>query len=198
MDLQQRVNQHFSHNTATNQGSVALLAPVIVSASEMITTALLRGNKVMCCGAAGSGSLAQYFATTLLNRFERERPGLPAIAMNADAQALSTIANNSYYREVFARQLRVLAQDGDVFLALCANDNSKSTTEAIKAAHERGMGVIILTGRDGGDMAAALNEGDIELRIPAQSAARIQELHLLILHSLCDLIDIQIFGEEEL
>lgn len=197
MNLQQRVSQHFNHNIATNQGSVALLAPAIVGASEMITASLLRGNKVMCCGAAGSGSLAQYFAATLLNRFERERPGLPAIAMNADAQALSTIANNSNYREVYAKQLRVLAQEGDIFLALCSNGNSKNTTEAIKAAHERGMGVIILTGQDGGDMAVALGEGDIELRVPAQSVARIQEVHLLILHSLCDLIDIQIFGEEE-
>lgn len=197
MDLQQRVSQQFNHNIATNQGSIALLAPAIVGASEMITAALLQGNKVMCCGAAGSGTLAQYFAATLLNRYERERPGLPAIAMNADAQALSTIANNSNYREVYAKQLRVLAQDGDIFVALGANGNSKNTTEAIKAAHERGMGVIILTGRDGGDMAAALNEGDIELRVPAQSVARIQEVHLLILHSLCDLIDIQIFGEEE-
>jgi D-sedoheptulose 7-phosphate isomerase len=197
MDLQQRVNQHFNHSVATNQGAAALLAPAIAEASELMTNALLRGNKIMCCGAASSGSLAQYFAAMLLNRYERERPGLPAVALNGDAHALGVIASNSNYREVFSKQLRVLALEGDILVAICVTGNSKNTTEAIKAAHERGMSVVILSGQDGGDMAAALYEGDIEVRVPAQSVARIQEVHMLVLHSLCDLIDIQIFGEEE-
>ncbi|MCB1664194.1 MAG: SIS domain-containing protein [Pseudomonadales bacterium] len=196
MDLQQRVTQHFNHSIATKQGAASTLAPAIAMASGVIVDALLQGNKVLCCGTAGSGGLAQYFAATLLNRFERERPGLPAIALNADALALTSVANDFSYREAFSRQLRVLAQDGDVLLAISPSGNSRHAAEAINAAHERGMRVVILTGRDGGDMAGMLSEGDVEVRVPAQSAARIQEVHLLVLHSLCDLIDIQIFGED--
>lgn len=197
MDLQKRVSQHFNHSIATKQGAAAAIVPVIASASELITTALLAGGKVLCCGTAGSGGLAQYFASTLLNRFERERPGLPAIALNADTQALTAIANDLTYREVFAQQMRVLGQEGDVLLAISASGNSRNVAEAIKAARERGIVTVALTGRDGGDIAELLGSQDIEIRVPAQSIARIQEVHLLVLHSLCDLIDIQIFGEDE-
>jgi len=198
MDLQQRVTQHFNHSVATKQGAISVIGPAIVEASELITQSLLMGNKVMCCGIAGSGSLAQYFSSILLTRFERERPGLPAIALNADTQALSSIAHDFTYREVFSRQLRVLAQEGDILLAISASGNMRNTAETIKAAHERGLRVVILTGRDGGEMSELLDEGDVEIRVPAQSVARIHEVHLLVLHSLCDLIDIQIFGEDEL
>jgi D-sedoheptulose 7-phosphate isomerase len=197
MDFQQRVTQHFNHSIATKQGAATVLAPYIVRASELITSALLQDRKVLCCGTAGSGGLAQYFASTLLTRYERERPGLPAIALNADSQTMTAIANDYTYREVFSKQLRVLAQEGDVLVAISASGNSRNASEAIRASHDRGVSVVALTGRDGGDMAELLNEGDVEIRVPAQSVARIQEVHLLILHSLCDLIDIQIFGEEE-
>jgi len=197
MDLQQRVQQHFNHSIATKQGAAALLSPAIVAASEIITQALLTGNKVLCCGNAGSGSLAQYFTSILLTRFERERPGFPAIALNADNQVLSSIASDFTYKEVFAKQLRVLAQEGDILLAISANGNARNTAEAIKAAHERGLRVAILTGRDGDGMSELLEDDDVEIRVPAQSVARIHEVHLLVLHSLCDLIDIQIFGEDE-
>ena len=197
MDLQQRVAQHFNHSIATKQSAATVLAPAVVKASELITGALLQGRKILCCGTAGSGGLAQYFASTLLNRYERERPGLPAIALNADTQALTAIANDHTYKEVFSKQLRVLAQEGDVLLAISASGNSRNASEAIKASHDRGVSVVALTGRDGGDMAELLDGDDVEIRVPAQSVARIQEVHLLILHSLCDLIDIQIFGEEE-
>lgn len=197
MDLQQRVAQHFSHSIATKQAAASALVPSIVSASEVITGSLLQGKKVLCCGTAGSGGLAQYFASTLLNRYERERPGLPAIALNADTQTMTAIANDNTYREVFSKQLRVLAQEGDVLLVISTSGNSRNACEAVKASHERGVNVIALTGRDGGDMADLLNENDVEVRVPAQSIARIQEVHLLVLHSLCDLIDTQIFGEEE-
>lgn len=197
MDLQKRVVQHFNHSIATKQGAAAALAPAIASASEQITKALLAGGKVLCCGTAGSGGLAQYFASTLLNRFERERPGLPAVSLNADTQALTAIANDLTYREVFAQQVRVLSQEGDLLLAISASGNSRNVAEAIKAAHERGVVTVALTGRDGGDIAELLSGQDREIRVPAQSIARIQEVHLLVLHSLCDLIDIQIFGEDE-
>lgn len=197
MDMQQRVIQHFNHSIATKQGAASILAPAITGASELIVEALLQGNKILCCGTAGSGGFAQYFASTLLNRFERERPGLPALALNGDTQVMSTIANDYSYREVFAKQLRVLGHEGDVLLAISPSGNSRNCAEAINVAHERGLGVVILTGRDGGEMANMLNDTDIEVRVPAQSVARIQEVHLLVLHSLCDSIDIQIFGEEE-
>ncbi len=197
MDLQTRVSQHFNHSIATKQGAAATLAPVVADASELIARALLAGGKVLCCGTAGSGGLAQYFASTLLNRFERERPGLPALALNADTQTLTSIANDLTYREVFAQQLRVLSQENDVLLAISATGNSRSVAEAIKLARSRGLRTVALTGRDGGDVADLLAEQDIEIRVPAQSVARIQEVHLLVLHSLCDLIDIQIFGEDE-
>ncbi len=197
MDLQQRVTQHFNHSIATKQGAASLIAPSIASASELIVNALLMGNKVLCCGTAGSGGLAHYFSTTLINRFERERPGLPAVALNADALSLTAIANDFSYREVFSRQIRVLAQEGDVLVAISASGNSRQSAEAIVAAHEKGLRVVALTGRDGGDMAGLLGDADVEVRVPAQSVARIQEVHLLVLHSLCDLIDIQIFGEDE-
>ncbi len=197
MDLQKRVSQHFNHSIATKQGAAVALVPVIASASEQITSVLLAGGKILCCGTAGSGGLAQYFASTLLNRFERERPGLPAVALNADTQALTAIANDLTYREVFAQQVRVLGQEGDLLLAISASGNSRNVSEAIKAAHERGITTVALTGRDGGDIAELLSGQDMEIRVPAQSIARIQEVHLLVLHSLCDLIDIQIFGEDE-
>ncbi|MEY3668101.1 MAG: hypothetical protein RL572_1641 [Pseudomonadota bacterium] len=197
MDLQSRVSQHFNHSIATKQGAVATLTPMVAGASELIASALLSGGKVLCCGTAGSGGLAQYFASTLLNRFERERPGLPALALNADAQTLTSIANDMTYREVFAQQLRVLGQENDVLMAISATGNSRSVAEAVKLARGRGLRTVALTGRDGGDIADLLAAQDIEIRVPAQSVARIQEVHLLVLHSLCDLIDFQIFGEDE-
>jgi len=197
MDLQQRVAQQFSHGIATTQATAQVLAPAIELASEVITGALLQGHKVLCCGSAGSGGLAQYFAAMLLSRYERERPGLPAMALNADSQTLAAIANDQSYREIYAKQLRVLGQEEDVLLVISANGTSRNTSEAIRAAHDRGLMVVALTGRDGGEMAELLHEGDVEIRVPAQSVARINEAHLLILHILCDLIDIQIFGEDE-
>src|SRR5690606_5094046 len=164
--------------------------PAIELASEVITGALLQGHKVLCCGSAGSGGLAQYFAAMLLSRYERERPGLPAMAPNADSQTLAAIANDQSYREIYAKQLRVLGQSGAVRLVRSASGTSRNTSEGITAAHDRRRMVVALTGRDGGEMAELLHEGDVEIRVPAQSVARINEAHLLILHILCDLIDI--------
>src|SRR5690606_5457704 len=197
MDIPQRADRQFSHGIDTTQETAQVLAPAIELASEVITGALLQGHKVLCCGSAGSGGLAQYFAAMLLSRYERERPGLPALALNADTQTLAAIANDQSYREIYAKQLRVLGQEEDVLLVISANGTSRHTSEAIRAAHDRGLMVVALTGRDGGELAELLHEGDVEIRVPAQSVARINEAHLLILHSLCDLIDIQIFGEDE-
>jgi len=136
----------------------------------------------------------QHFSAELLNRFERERPGLPAIALTTDTSTLTAIANDYNYNEVFAKQVSALGQAEDVLLAISTSGNSASVNFAVNAGHDRGLKVIALSGRNGGELASALNTDDIEIRVPSQSTARIQEVHLLIIHCLCDLIDTQLFG----
>jgi len=196
MDYQQHVEQQFNHSIAAKQGAAANLTPAIVEASEIITAALLQGKKILSCGVAGSGSLSQYFACTLLNRYERERPGLPAVALNADSQMMSTIASDHAFRDIFSKQIKVLGNEGDILLTLSSNGSARTAVEAVIAAHDKDIRVIALTGKNSGSIAEALNETDLEICVPVQSIARIQEVHLLILHSLCNLIDLQIFGEE--
>ena len=130
----------------------------------------------------------------MLNRFERERPSLPAIALSTDTSSITSIANDYSYDEIFAKQLRALGQEGDVLLAYTTSGNSSNIVAAIKVAHDRGLNVIAVTGKDGGQLDALLKENDIELRVPSNSTARIQEVHLVITHCLCDLIDFQLFG----
>jgi D-sedoheptulose 7-phosphate isomerase len=130
----------------------------------------------------------------MLNRFERERPALPAIALSTDTSTITSIANDYHYDEIFAKQLRALGQPGDILLIYTSSGNSANLVKAAKVAHEKDMTVIALSGKDGGALAAALRESDIEVRVPSWSTARIQEVHLLISHCLCDLIDHQLFG----
>jgi D-sedoheptulose 7-phosphate isomerase len=151
------------------------------------------------CRRAGHGSAgdAQHFSSELLNRFERERPSLPAIALTTDSSTLTSIANDYSYNEVFSKQIRALGQPGDVLLAISTSGNSANVIQAIQAAHDREMIVVALTGRDGGGMASLLLPEDVEIRVPSTVTARIQEVHLLAIHCLCDLIDSQLFGSEE-
>ena len=149
----------------------------------------------MSCGNGGSAGDAQHFSSELLNRFERERPSLPAIALTTDSSTLTSIANDYSYNEVFSKQVRALGQREDILLAISTSGNSGNVVEAIHAAHDREMRVISLTGRDGGEMVHIQQAGDIEIRVPSDVTARIQEVHLLIIHCLCDLIDHQLFGE---
>lgn len=196
MDYHQRVAQNFSNSIATTQGAAANLTPAIVSASEIMTTALLQGKKILCCGTGGSGGFSQYFACTLLSRYERERPGLPAISLSADSQTLSTIATEHTFKEIFAKQIKVLGAEGDILLSLSGGGSSRPIVEAIVAAHDKDMRVIALTGPDSDSITDTLDNSDVQIGVPVQSAPRVQEVHLLVLHSLCDLIDLQIFGEE--
>ncbi|MBT7107568.1 MAG: phosphoheptose isomerase, partial [Methylococcales bacterium] len=175
--------------------AAALLGPDISTAAQLLVTALLEGKKILTCGNGGSAADAQHFSSELLNRFERERPPLPAIALTTDSSALTSIANDYHYNQVFAKQLRALGQSGDILVAYTTSGNSESIIYAINAAHDKKITTIALTGKEGGAVSDLLLASDIEIRVPSQSTARIQETHLLITHCLCDLIDHQLFGD---
>lgn len=196
MDSHDRVIRHFHDSIHTKQLAMDQLAPSIVQAGGLLVQALSRENKILSCGNGGSAGDAQHFSSELLNRFEMERPGLPAIALTTDSSTLTSIANDYSYAEVFSKQVRALGQAGDVLLAISTSGNSANVVAAIRAAHDRGMQVIGLTGRQGGAMAPLYQEQDVEIRVPSAVTARIQEVHLLVIHCLCDMIDNTLFGGE--
>lgn len=191
-----RVRDHFAASIDTKTRAAALLVEPIVAAADLMVRCLLADGKILSCGNGGSAGDAQHFSSEMLNRFERERPALPAIALSTDTSTLTSIANDYSYQEVFAKQLRALGREGDVLLAISTSGNSGNVLEAIKVAHQRGIRVVALTGRDGGKMAELLHGDDIEIRVPSNVTARIQEVHLLVIHCLCDLIDTHLFGGE--
>ena len=197
METEQRIHQLFNESIETKIGAVKLLAKPIADASYLMSQCLSDENKILACGNGGSAGDAQHFAAELLNRFERERPGLPAVAITTDSSTITAIANDYSYDEIFSKQVKALGHAGDILLAISTSGNSNNVVEAIKAAHDRKMIVVAMTGRDGGKMAAHYKGEDVEIRVPAQSTARIQEVHLLIIHCLCDLIDSQLFGGYE-
>ena len=194
MTLIERVKANFNESAQLKLLAAEILAPRISDAAALIVARLLDGGKVLSCGNGGSAGDAQHFSSEMLNRFERERPGLPAIALTTDTSTLTSVANDYQYAEVFSRQVVALGQPGDVLLAISTSGNSANVVRAIQAAHDRDMRVVALTGRDGGEVAERVVEGDIEVRVPTASTARTQEVHLLIIHCLCDLIDRQLFG----
>ncbi|MDX1508486.1 MAG: phosphoheptose isomerase [Woeseiaceae bacterium] len=155
---------------------------------------MLNDGKILSCGNGGSAGDAQHFSSELLNRFEQERPGLPAVALTTDTSTLTSISNDYAYEEIFSKQVRALGKPEDVLLGISTSGNSENVCRAITAAHERGMKVVALSGRDGGRMADLFVEGDVEIRVPATRTARIQEVHLVCIHALCDLIDTTILG----
>lgn len=197
MDLQKRIRQHFEDSIDAKRKAIEVVVPAISDASIISVQALLDGNKILCCGNGGSAADAQHFAAELLNRFEIERPGLPALAITTDSSTLTSIANDYDYNQIFSKQVRALGQAGDLLLAISTSGNSENIVQAIQAAHEREMKVISMSGRDGGRISGLLRDGDIEIRVPVESTARIQEVHILALHCLCDLIDMQLFGGDE-
>ncbi len=196
MSLQERIYQHFTDSIQTKHEALETLASPIELAAQTIVQSLLNNGKVLTCGNGGSAGDAQHFSSEMLNRFERERPSLPAIALSTDTSTITSIANDYSYNEIFSKQIRALGQAGDILLAYTTSGNSGNILEAIKAAHDRDMITIIVTGKEGGEIASQklLNENDIELTVPSNSTARIQEVHLVVTHCLCDLIDFQLFG----
>lgn len=196
MNLIERVTQNFNASIETKREALPRLMEPIVNGSKVIITSFLEGGKILSCGNGGSAADAQHFSSEMLNRFERERPGLPAIALTTDTSTLTSISNDSDFDEIFAKQVHALGQSGDVLLAISTSGSSENVNAAIEAAHERGMLVVALSGRDGGRLGSLLGPQDVEIRVTAESTARIQEAHLLIIHCLCDLVDQHLLGED--
>jgi D-sedoheptulose 7-phosphate isomerase len=196
MNLIARITRNFEDSIRIKQDALAIVAPALARGAEIMTLALIDGHKVLSCGNGGSAADAQHFSSEMLNRYETPRPGLPAIALTTDTSTLTSIANDDDFADVFARQVRCLGLTGDILLAISTSGSSPSILRAIDAAHDRNMHVVALTGRDGGKAGEMLREGDVEVRIPGTSTARIQEVHLLVIHCLCDLIDMQLLGQE--
>ncbi|MCA1979818.1 MAG: phosphoheptose isomerase [Thiobacillus sp.] len=197
MPLSDRILGHFQSSAQTALDAAAVLAPGIEQAARLIVHALADGNKILACGNGGSAADAQHFAATMINRFEQERPGLAAIALTTDTSTLTAIANDYAYDQIFARQIKALGQPGDVLLAISTSGNSANILQAVGAARARGIHVIALTGRSGGGLAEQMSESDVFLCVPAESTARIQEVHLLAIHCLCDAVDSVLLGVEE-
>ncbi len=195
MALASRIQQQFTDSALTKQAALAVMAGPIETAVRAMVASLKSGGKVMACGNGGSAADSQHFAAELLNRFEKERPPLAAIALTTDTSTLTSIANDYRYEDVFAKQVQALGKSGDVLLAISTSGNSPNVIEAIHLAHAKGITVVALTGKQGGKMAALLAPTDIHLCVPAERTARIQEVHLLAIHCLCDGIDALILGE---
>jgi D-sedoheptulose 7-phosphate isomerase len=194
MDLISRIGENFSESAHLKLQVMDALARPIAAAAEHMVQCLKQDGKILVCGNGGSAADAQHFSAELLNRFEKERPGLAAIALTTDSSTLTAIANDYDYDQVFSKQVRALGDAKDLLLAISTSGNSRNVVAAIEAAHECRMKVVALTGRDGGRIAGMLREPDTHVCVPAASTARIQEVHLLTLHCLCDAIDCMLLG----
>ena len=196
MDLIARVAKHFEDSANTKLNAVDQMAAPIAAAIETMTSCLINGGKILACGNGGSAADAQHFAAELVNRFERERPPLAGLALTTDSSALTAIGNDYGYEQVFEKQLRALGRKGDVLLAISTSGNSANVLAAMRAARELGLRIVALTGNGGGKMAGILGEGDVHVCVPHTRTMRIQEVHLLALHCMCDGIDTQLFGDK--
>ena len=195
--LEQRIEQHFIDSADLKYQSAQVLSKPIAAAVQAMLTCVTSGGKVLACGNGGSAADAQHFAAEFVGRYERERPELAALALTTDSSILTAIANDYDFSVVFSRQVRALGQPGDVLLAISTSGNSANVLAAIEAAHEREMIVVALTGRSGGKITAALRETDVHICVPHERTARIQEVHLLVLHCICDGVDTQLLGDQE-
>lgn len=192
-----RIKSNFTESIQTKIAASEVLAGPLEQAGMIMVQSLLNGHKILACGNGGSAADAQHFSAELLNRYETERPSLPAIALTTDSSTLTSIANDYHWDEVFSKQIRALGNPGDVLLAISTSGNSSNVIKAIEAALARDMPIVALTGKDGGDIAGLLGENDVEIRVPSGRTARIQEVHLVAIHCLCDIIDTTLFPQEE-
>ncbi len=197
MDLISRISQHFTDSAQTKLDALEMLAAPLAGASEMMVGALVNNGKILACGNGGSAADAQHFAAELVGRFEMERQGLAAVALSTDTSIMTAVANDYGYKAVFERQVRALGQPGDVLLAISTSGNSPSIIEAIRAAHDNDLHVVALTGKGGGEIGQLLRDSDVHICVPSERTARIQEVHLLAIHCLCDGIDCLLLGVEE-
>jgi D-sedoheptulose 7-phosphate isomerase len=188
-DAVARIAAIFDDSAETKRRASSVLAPAVASAAALMSEALESGHKILSCGNGGSAADSQHFAAELINRFEASRKALAAVALTTDSSTLTSIANDSSYDRIFSRQIEALGAPGDVLFAITTSGASANVIEAIRAAHETGMRVVLMNGKDGGAAATGIRPADIEIRVPSNSTARIQEVHLLIIHCLCDFID---------
>jgi D-sedoheptulose 7-phosphate isomerase len=195
--LEQRIEQHFIDSADLKYQASQLLSKPIAAAVQAILASVTSGGKVLACGNGGSAADAQHFAAEFVGRYERERPELAAIALTTDSSILTAIANDYDYNVIFSKQVRALGGAGDVLLAISTSGNSANVLAAIEAAHERDMIVVALTGKGGGKMGQVLRETDVHISVPHERTARIQEVHLLALHCICDGVDAQLLGDQE-
>lgn len=196
MDHVTRIRAQFADSAQLKLAAVDALAPVVARAAELLAECLLGDHRILACGNGGSAADAQHFAAEMIGRFERERPELPAISLATDTSILTAVANDYSFEQVFAKQVRALGGAGDTLLAISTSGNSANVVAAIEAAHDRDMRVVALTGKGGGRVGAVLRVADVHLCVPHERTARIQEVHLLIIHCLCDAIDNTLLGEE--
>jgi D-sedoheptulose 7-phosphate isomerase len=192
-----RVAAHFAESARLKAQAAETLGEPVARAGVLLAQSLRSGGKALACGNGGSAADAQHFAAELVNRFEVERPPLAAVALTTDTSTLTSIANDYAYQQVFSKQVRAIGRRGDVLLAISTSGNSANVIEAIAVAHELGVHVIALTGNTGGKMAGMLKGNDVHICVPHKSTARIQEVHLLVLHCLCDAIDFQLLGAKK-
>ena len=197
MDLTAHLRKHFEEGVELRRRMAETMPAEIVRAGEALAAALKAGRKALACGNGGSAADSQHFAAEIVGRFERERPGMPAIALTVDSSALTAIANDYDFDRVFSKQVEALGQPGDVLLGISSSGNSKNVVEAIRAAQARKLTVIALTGRDGGAMAKMLRPGDFHLNVAHPRTMRVQEIHLLVIHCLCEVVDNVIYGEKK-
>lgn len=189
----EKIKANFTESVQTKTSAMEVLPEAIAKAANMMTQCLIGGHKILSCGNGGSAGDAQHFSSELLNRYERDRPSLPAMALTTDSSTITSIANDYSYDEVFAKQVRALGQPGDILLAISTSGNSRNVINAMQAALSRDMTIVALTGKDGGEMAGFLGPNDVEIRVPSSRTARIQEVHLLVIHNLCECIDDTLF-----
>ena len=193
-NIDSTIQRAFTDSIETKQISSTALGETIEVASAMLNRALLDGQKILVCGNGGSAADAQHFSAELLNRYDRDRPGLPAIALTVDSSTITAIGNDYDYQQIFSKQVAALGQPGDILVAISTSGQSPNIIEAVIAANENEMPVIALTGKDGGVMAQMLSQNSVEIRVPSAVTARIQEVHILVLHILCELLDLQLLG----
>jgi D-sedoheptulose 7-phosphate isomerase len=196
MDTTHRIHAHFNDSAQLKLAAADALVPQIARAAAVMTECLLADGKILACGNGGSASDAQHFAAEMIGRFERERPELPAISLATDTSILTAIANDYDYSQVFAKQVRALGGTGDVLLAISTSGNSGNVVAAVGAAHERGMRIVALTGKGGGRIGELLTAKDVHICVPHTVTARIQELHILAIHCMCDVIDANLLGDD--
>ncbi len=195
--LEQRIEKHFIDSADLKYQSALALSKPIAQATQAILASVTSGGKVLACGNGGSAADAQHFAAEFVGRYERERPELGAIALTTDSSIITAIANDYDFTVIFSKQVRALGAAGDVLLAISTSGNSANIIAAIEAAHARDMTVVALTGKGGGKIGAMLRETDVHICVPHDRTARIQEVHLLTLHCICDGVDTQLLGDQD-